>query len=202
MQEEIYEFERLEVIVKKKGIDFKESFAPVARIEAIRIFLAYTAHKNMVVFQMDVKTAFLNGILKEDVYVSQPEGFVNQDHPNHVFRLKKACTKDGKQSKNGNFRVTFDDVFTFIEVETKSLIFLDHTIGKSTKLRVQRPRGATNDWYEVAGTRYYSYEVAGSEGARRVSVRGCRVEIQGNNEAVGGEQKDYNTLRSCNLSCG
>ncbi|GJR01255.1 retrovirus-related pol polyprotein from transposon TNT 1-94 [Tanacetum coccineum] len=55
-----------------------------------RIFLAYVAHKNMVVFQMDVKTTFLNGILKEEVYVSQPEGFVNQENPNHVFRLKKA----------------------------------------------------------------------------------------------------------------
>ncbi|GKD58874.1 retrovirus-related pol polyprotein from transposon TNT 1-94, partial [Tanacetum coccineum] len=103
IQEEIYEFERLEVCVLKnkarlvaksyrqeEGTGFKESFAPVARIEAIRIFLAYVAHKNMVVFYMDVKTAFLNGILKEEVYVSQPEGFVNQDHPNHVFRLKKA----------------------------------------------------------------------------------------------------------------
>ncbi|GJS75404.1 retrovirus-related pol polyprotein from transposon TNT 1-94 [Tanacetum coccineum] len=72
------------------GVDFEESFAPVARIEAIRIFLAYAVHKNMVVFQMDEKRAFLNGILKEEVYVSQPEGFVNQDHLNHVFRLKKA----------------------------------------------------------------------------------------------------------------
>ncbi|GKB26112.1 retrovirus-related pol polyprotein from transposon TNT 1-94 [Tanacetum coccineum] len=70
---------------QEEGIDFKESFAPVARIKAIRIFLAYATHKNMVVFQMDVKTTFLNGILKEDVYVSQPEG-----HLNHVFRLKKA----------------------------------------------------------------------------------------------------------------
>nr|GEZ72660.1 copia protein [Tanacetum cinerariifolium] len=73
---------------QEEGIDFQESFALVAHIEAIRIFLAYTAHNNMVVFQMDVKTAFLNGILKEVVYVSQPERFVNQDHPNHVFRLK------------------------------------------------------------------------------------------------------------------
>ncbi|GJZ41978.1 retrovirus-related pol polyprotein from transposon TNT 1-94, partial [Tanacetum coccineum] len=75
---------------QEEGIDFEESFAPVTRIEAIRIFLAYVAHKNMVVFQMDVKTAFLNGILKKEVYVSQPEGVANQDHPNHVFRLKKA----------------------------------------------------------------------------------------------------------------
>ncbi|GJU00656.1 retrovirus-related pol polyprotein from transposon TNT 1-94 [Tanacetum coccineum] len=75
---------------QEEGINFKELFAPVARIKATRIFLAFTAHKNMVVFQIDVKTTFLNGILKEEVYVSQPEGFVNQDHPNHVFRLKKA----------------------------------------------------------------------------------------------------------------
>ncbi|GJX71734.1 retrovirus-related pol polyprotein from transposon TNT 1-94 [Tanacetum coccineum] len=74
---------------QEEGTNFEESFALVVQIEAIRIFLAYAAHKNMVVFQMDVKTAFLNGILKEEVYVSQPEGFVDQDHPNHVFRLKK-----------------------------------------------------------------------------------------------------------------
>nr|GEU61750.1 hypothetical protein [Tanacetum cinerariifolium] len=86
MQEDIHEFERFE----EEGIDFKESFTPVARIEAIRIFLAYDRHKNMVVFHMDVKTKFLNRILKEEVCVSQPEGFANQDHSNHVFRLKKA----------------------------------------------------------------------------------------------------------------
>ncbi|GJX92694.1 retrovirus-related pol polyprotein from transposon TNT 1-94 [Tanacetum coccineum] len=75
---------------QEKRIDFEESFAPIARIEAIRIFLAYDAHKNMVVFQIDVKMAFLNGILKEKVYVSQPKGFVNLDHLNHIFMLKKA----------------------------------------------------------------------------------------------------------------
>nr|GFA12836.1 hypothetical protein [Tanacetum cinerariifolium] len=90
MQEELYEFERLEVweLVprpdKEEGIDFEESFAPVARLEAIRIFLAYAAHRNMVVNQMDVKTAFLNGNLREDVYVSQPDGFMDLDNPNHV----------------------------------------------------------------------------------------------------------------------
>ncbi|GJT70911.1 retrovirus-related pol polyprotein from transposon TNT 1-94 [Tanacetum coccineum] len=128
MQEEIHEFERLEVwelvpcpdnvfliklkwiykvktdesggVLKNKarlvaqgfrqeeGIDFEESFAPVARIEAIRIFVANAAHKNMTIYQMDVKTAFLNGELKEEVYVSQPEGFVDQDNP--VYKLKKA----------------------------------------------------------------------------------------------------------------
>nr|GEW55943.1 hypothetical protein [Tanacetum cinerariifolium] len=75
---------------QEEGFDFEESFAPVARLEAIRIFLAYAAHKNMVVYQMDVKTAFLNGNLREKVYVSQPDGFVDQDNPNHVYKLKKA----------------------------------------------------------------------------------------------------------------
>ncbi|GKA98210.1 retrovirus-related pol polyprotein from transposon TNT 1-94 [Tanacetum coccineum] len=75
---------------QEEGIDFEESFAPVARLEAIRIFIAYAAHKNMTVYQMDVKTAFLNGILCEEVYVSQLDGFVDQDIPNHVYKLKKA----------------------------------------------------------------------------------------------------------------
>ncbi|GJT90247.1 retrovirus-related pol polyprotein from transposon TNT 1-94, partial [Tanacetum coccineum] len=102
---------------QEEGIDFEESFAPVARMEAIRIFLAYAAHKSFTVFQMDVKTArmeairiflayaahksftvfqmdvktaFLHGTLKEDVYVCQPEGFIDADHPSHVYRLKKA----------------------------------------------------------------------------------------------------------------
>nr|GEZ80792.1 retrovirus-related Pol polyprotein from transposon TNT 1-94 [Tanacetum cinerariifolium] len=75
---------------QEEGIDFEESFAPVARLEAIRIFLAFAAHKNMVVYQMDVKNAFLNGNLREEVYVSQPDGFVNPDNPNHVYKLKKS----------------------------------------------------------------------------------------------------------------
>ncbi|GJX42753.1 retrovirus-related pol polyprotein from transposon TNT 1-94 [Tanacetum coccineum] len=108
MQEEIHEFKRLEVktdesggVLKNKarlvaqgfrqeeGIDFEESFVLVARIEAIRIFVENVAHKNMTIYQMDVKTDFLNGVLKEDVYVSQPEGFVDQDNPSHVYKLKK-----------------------------------------------------------------------------------------------------------------
>nr|GFB23947.1 retrovirus-related Pol polyprotein from transposon TNT 1-94 [Tanacetum cinerariifolium] len=67
-----------------------ESFAPVARIKAIRNIIANAASKNMTIYQMDVNMAFLNGELKEEVYVSQPEGFVDPDHPTHVYRLKKA----------------------------------------------------------------------------------------------------------------
>nr|GFC38326.1 retrovirus-related Pol polyprotein from transposon TNT 1-94 [Tanacetum cinerariifolium] len=69
---------------QEEGIDFEESFNSVARMEAIRIFLAYAAHKSFTVFQMDVKTAFLHGSLKEDLYVCQPEGFIDADHPSHV----------------------------------------------------------------------------------------------------------------------
>nr|GEU76238.1 putative reverse transcriptase domain-containing protein [Tanacetum cinerariifolium] len=69
---------------QEKGIDFEELFAPFARIKAIRIFVANAANKNMKIFQIDVKTAFLNGELKEEVHVSQPEGFVDQDNPSHV----------------------------------------------------------------------------------------------------------------------
>nr|GFA83552.1 putative ribonuclease H-like domain-containing protein [Tanacetum cinerariifolium] len=75
---------------QEEGIDFEESFAPVARMEAIKIFLAYATDKAFTVFQMDVKTASLHGTIKEDVYVCQPEGFIDADHPIHVYKLKKA----------------------------------------------------------------------------------------------------------------
>nr|GEU80739.1 retrovirus-related Pol polyprotein from transposon TNT 1-94 [Tanacetum cinerariifolium] len=75
---------------QEEGIDFEESFAPVARIEAICIFIANAASKNMTIYQMDVKTTFLKGELKEEVYVSQPKGFVDSYHLTHVYRLKKA----------------------------------------------------------------------------------------------------------------
>ncbi|GJS37692.1 retrovirus-related pol polyprotein from transposon TNT 1-94 [Tanacetum coccineum] len=110
MQDELNQFERLQknkcdaenIVVQNKtrlvakgyrqeeGIDFEESFAHVARLEAVRMFIAYAAHKNITIFQMDVKTTFLNGPLKEEVYVSQPEGFIDPEFPDHVYRLKKA----------------------------------------------------------------------------------------------------------------
>nr|GEV57112.1 retrovirus-related Pol polyprotein from transposon TNT 1-94 [Tanacetum cinerariifolium] len=98
MQEEIHEFDRLQnkaqLVVKgyrqEEGINFEESFASVTQIEAIRIFIANAASKNMIICQMDVKTAFLNNELKEEVYFSQPEGFIDPDHPTHVYLLKKA----------------------------------------------------------------------------------------------------------------
>nr|GEV07647.1 copia protein [Tanacetum cinerariifolium] len=75
---------------QKEGIDFEESFALVARLEAVRIFFAFAAHMNMIVYQVDGKTVFLNVILREEVYVSQSDGFMDPNNPNHVYRLKKA----------------------------------------------------------------------------------------------------------------
>nr|GEZ95425.1 retrovirus-related Pol polyprotein from transposon TNT 1-94 [Tanacetum cinerariifolium] len=102
MQDELNQFKRLNVwelnksrlVAKGYGqeerINFEESFAPVARLKADRNFVAYAAHKNFPIFQMDVKTAFLNGPLKEEVFVKKPDGFADLDFPNHVYRLKKA----------------------------------------------------------------------------------------------------------------
>ncbi|GJR93747.1 retrovirus-related pol polyprotein from transposon TNT 1-94 [Tanacetum coccineum] len=90
MQDELNQFGRLQSLVRKQqlsscglgykqeeGIDFEEPFAPVARLEAVRIFITYDAHKNIIIFQMDIKMVFLNGPLKEEVYVIQPEGFID-----------------------------------------------------------------------------------------------------------------------------
>nr|GEU80115.1 hypothetical protein [Tanacetum cinerariifolium] len=106
MQEELFQFKRLDhdkentiiqnkthLVVKgyrqEEETDFEESFGLVARMEAIMIFLAYASHKSFTMFQMDVKTAFLHGTLKEDVYVCQPGGFIDADHSSHVYKLKK-----------------------------------------------------------------------------------------------------------------
>nr|GEZ81828.1 hypothetical protein [Tanacetum cinerariifolium] len=75
---------------QNEGVDFEESFAPFARLEAVRLFIVYVAHKSFTVYQMDVKITFLYGPLKEEVYVNQPDGFVDPYHPDKVYRLKKA----------------------------------------------------------------------------------------------------------------
>ncbi|KAI3515632.1 hypothetical protein L1887_14533 [Cichorium endivia] len=80
----VYGFRQIE------GLDYTEVYAPVARLEAIRIFLAYASYMNFTVYQMDVNTAFLYGEVKEEIYVDQPPGFVNSKFPNHVYKLDKA----------------------------------------------------------------------------------------------------------------
>nr|GFA28523.1 retrovirus-related Pol polyprotein from transposon TNT 1-94 [Tanacetum cinerariifolium] len=108
---------------QEEGINFKESFAPVARVEAIRIFLAYATHKGFTVYQMDVKIAFLHGSLKEDVYVCQPEGFVDADYPSHVYKLKKALYGLKQAS-----RVWYDELSTFLLQNGFSKGIIDPTL--------------------------------------------------------------------------
>nr|GFC89492.1 retrovirus-related Pol polyprotein from transposon TNT 1-94 [Tanacetum cinerariifolium] len=146
MQAELFQFKRMDhdeeqTVIRNKsrlvvrgyrqeeGLDFEESFAPVARMEAIRIFLAYAAHKSFTVFQMDVKTAFLHGSLKEDVYVCQPEVnqspcgiFINQSK--YVLEILK---KYGMES--------YDPVGTPMEIKDKLDLDQNGTLVNATKYR-------------------------------------------------------------------
>ncbi|GJY87612.1 retrovirus-related pol polyprotein from transposon TNT 1-94 [Tanacetum coccineum] len=178
MQEEIHEFERLQVwelvpcpdkvmliklkwiykvkidefgrVLKNKarlvaqgfrqeeGIDFEESFAPVARIKAIRIFVANAANKNMTIFQMDVKTAFLNGELKEEVYVSQLEGFLDQEYPSLLMcpisskayqkalkcEANRAGCQDTRRSTSGSAQFLGDKLVSWSSKKQKSTAIL------------------------------------------------------------------------------
>ncbi|GJU36987.1 retrovirus-related pol polyprotein from transposon TNT 1-94 [Tanacetum coccineum] len=88
---------------QEEGIDFKESFSPVARLDVIQIFLAFVAHMNMIVYQIDVKTAFLNDILRKEVYVSQPDGFVDKDNLNPVIFSRKWISHCSSEEKAKTF---------------------------------------------------------------------------------------------------
>ncbi|GJR74316.1 retrovirus-related pol polyprotein from transposon TNT 1-94 [Tanacetum coccineum] len=137
MQEELHQFDRLDentvirnksrLVAKgyaqKEGIDFEESFAPVARLEAVRLFIAYAAHKSFTVYQMDVKTTFLYGPLKEEVYVNQPDGFVDPYHPDKVYHLKKALY-GLKQAP----RVWYDKLSNFLVSKGFAKGFIDPTL--------------------------------------------------------------------------
>nr|GEV11161.1 retrovirus-related Pol polyprotein from transposon TNT 1-94 [Tanacetum cinerariifolium] len=104
MQEELHQFDQLD-----ERVDFEESFAPVARLEGVRLFITYAAHKSFTVYQMDIKTAFLYGPLKEEVYVNQPDSFVDPYHPDKVYRLKKALY-ELKQAP----RASYDELSNFL----------------------------------------------------------------------------------------
>ncbi|GJZ65382.1 retrovirus-related pol polyprotein from transposon TNT 1-94, partial [Tanacetum coccineum] len=116
---------------QEEGIDFEESFAPVARLEAVRIFVAHAAHKSFPIYQMDVKTAFLNGPLKEEVYVAQPEGFIDPDHPEKVYLLRKAFLNTFEEALYGLKqapRAWYDELSNFLMSKgfTKAFSDADH----------------------------------------------------------------------------
>ncbi|KAL8124948.1 hypothetical protein AgCh_012574 [Apium graveolens] len=128
-----------------EGIDYDETYAPVARLEAIKIFLAYAAHKKFKVFQMEVKSAFLNGELEEEVYVEQPPGFVDPKFPNHVYRLDKAlyglkqaprAWPSFKRARNGNW---FFSAFSSTSRATKSAVHSMSFFLPQRKMRCPKP---------------------------------------------------------------
>nr|GFA26372.1 hypothetical protein [Tanacetum cinerariifolium] len=108
---------------EKDGVDFEESFAPVARLEAVWFFITYDAHKSFTVYQMDVKTAFLYGPLKEKVYVNKPNGFVDPYHPDKVYRHKKALY-GLKQAP----RAWYDELYNFLVSKGFSKGSIDPTL--------------------------------------------------------------------------
>ncbi|GJU57324.1 reverse transcriptase domain-containing protein [Tanacetum coccineum] len=146
MQEELHQFGRLDNTVirnkarlvakgynQQESDDFKESFASIARLEAIWLFVAYAAHKSFPIYQMDVNTTFLNGPLKEEVYVNQPDGFVDPYHPDKVYRLKKALY-GLKQAP----RAWYDELSNFLVSKGFSKGELEFSLGIQIH---QSPRG-------------------------------------------------------------
>ncbi|GJZ89639.1 retrovirus-related pol polyprotein from transposon TNT 1-94 [Tanacetum coccineum] len=138
---------------QKEGIDFEESFAPVARLEAVQLFIAHASHKSFPVHQMDVKTTFLYGPLKEEVYVNQRDGFIDPYHPDQVYRLKKALygLKQAPRAwydKLSNFQVSKGflkgsiDPTLFITKHREDIllvqIYVDDIIFGSTNLKLSK----------------------------------------------------------------
>nr|GEY88799.1 hypothetical protein [Tanacetum cinerariifolium] len=126
---------------QKEGVDLEESFALVARLKAVRLFIAYVAHKSFTVYQMDVKTSFLYGPLKEELYVNQPDGFVDPYYPDKVYRLKKALY-GLKQAP----RAWYDELSNFLVSKRFSKDTIDPTLfiskhRKDILLIHQSPRG-------------------------------------------------------------
>ncbi|GKD26056.1 putative ribonuclease H-like domain-containing protein, partial [Tanacetum coccineum] len=133
---------------QEEGIDYTEVFAPVARVEAIRLFLAFASFMGFMVYQMDVKSAFLNGKIEEEVYVTQPKGFVDPQHPKKVYKVVKAlyglhqaprawyATLSSFLLKNGYRRGTIDQTL-FLKKNAKDIIlvqvYVDDIIFGSTR---------------------------------------------------------------------
>nr|GEZ82195.1 retrovirus-related Pol polyprotein from transposon TNT 1-94 [Tanacetum cinerariifolium] len=125
---------------QKEGVDFEESFAPVARLEAVRLFIVYAAHKSFTIYQIDVKTTFLYGPLKEEVYANQPDGFVDPYHPDKVYRLKKAIY-GLKQAP----RVWYDELSKFLLSKGFTKAFLNGILKK--EVYVGQPLGFVSKQY-------------------------------------------------------
>ncbi|GKB27495.1 retrovirus-related pol polyprotein from transposon TNT 1-94 [Tanacetum coccineum] len=142
---------------QEAGIDFEESFAPVARLEAIRLFIAHAASKNMVIFQMDVKTAFLNGELNEVVYVSQPEGFVDL-RSSYVFDLKEALMGLNKLTKAGKHillvQIYVDDII-FASTNPKACKLFAFEMNSTFKMSMMGTMGFLFSDFKFSKSRHF-----------------------------------------------
>nr|GEX52329.1 Gag-Pol polyprotein [Tanacetum cinerariifolium] len=150
---------------QQEGIDFEESFALVARLEAVRMFVAYAAHKNFTIYQMDVKTAFLIGLLKEEVFVSQLDGFVDQDFYNYVYRLNKALY-GLKQSP----RAWYDKISSFL---------CDHHFTKGLQVHQSPHESIINQsQYTMELLKTHGMETCDSISTPMATAR-CEADLQG-----------------------
>nr|GEV36546.1 hypothetical protein [Tanacetum cinerariifolium] len=135
---------------QEEGVDFEESFAPFARLEAVWIFISYATHKTFIIYQMVVKTKFLNSPMKEEVYVSQLDGFIDPDHPEKVYRLRKALY-GLKQAP----RVWYDELLNFLMSRDFTKDTMDPTLftiryGKDILLvQIYVSISCQTNWYEM-----------------------------------------------------
>nr|GEX88454.1 retrovirus-related Pol polyprotein from transposon TNT 1-94 [Tanacetum cinerariifolium] len=155
---------------QENGIDFEESFAPVARLEAVRIFVAYAAHKKFPIYQMDIKTAFLNGPLKEEVFVRQPDVFVDPDFPNHSIMKKMYCL------------VVIDDYSRFLAAkdETSGILKafitgIENLIDHNVKIircdtETEFKNKDMNQFCKIKGPKSSEYEVVDDVGKKSIEV--------------------------------
>ncbi|GJZ28296.1 retrovirus-related pol polyprotein from transposon TNT 1-94 [Tanacetum coccineum] len=150
----------------------------LARLDAIRIFLAYAAHMNMIVYQMDVKTAFMNGIQREEVYVSQPDEFVDQDNPNHVISKGiRASTLIQQKNKAKIFSSNHKYVDDIIFASTTPELDVDHAGCQDT-------RQSTSGCMQLLGDRLVSWSskrqkrvVISNTEAEYIALSGCCAQV-------------------------
>nr|GEY10492.1 retrovirus-related Pol polyprotein from transposon TNT 1-94 [Tanacetum cinerariifolium] len=122
-----------------EGIDYDETFAPIAQIKAICLFLSYAAHKDFTLYQMDVKTTFLNGILKEKVYVAKLTGFVSKQYPDHVYSLDKAPFGLKQAPRAGVPTPMVEQANLKLDLVGKPVDHTDYLIGSLMYLILSRP---------------------------------------------------------------
>nr|GEZ29346.1 hypothetical protein [Tanacetum cinerariifolium] len=159
---------------QEEGIDFEESFASVARLEAIWIFVAYAAHKSFPIYQMDVKTEFLNGPLKKEVYVAQLDGFVDPDHPEKVYRLRKALY-GLKQAP----RAWYDELSNFLMSKgfTKDFLDADHA-------RCLNTCKSTSEGVQFLGDKLVSWMSKKQDGTAMLSIEAEYVALSASGAQV------------------